>query len=129
MAELFDSWAIVEVMGHRRFSGRVTEQSLGGTSFVRVDVPATKRTAPFTKLLGAGSIYCVTPCTEEIARADAETNMSNPLSELSLPSEMREALAAGRKLLSGPKPIADSHPDSDGDYDDDDEFDDCESDK
>lgn len=71
-AATFETWAIVEVMGHRRFAGFVTEQTIGGASFVRVDVPKTSDELPaFTKLLGAGSIYAITPCTEETARAFA----------------------------------------------------------
>ncbi len=74
--EKFDQWCVVEIMGHRRFAGRVTEQTVGGVSFVRVDVPEVKtesgRTLPaFTKMFGAASIYCLSPCTEETARAFA----------------------------------------------------------
>lgn len=126
MAESFDLWAIVEVMGHKRFSGHVSEQSIGGASFIRVDVPATKRAAAFTKLLGAASIYCISPCSEEIAKADAESNVGNPLSELSLPLEMREDMAAGRKLRTvshGQRKLTfDSPEDDDGPYDDDEEY-------
>jgi hypothetical protein len=32
-------WAIVELFGHQRIAGVITEQQLGGASFVRVDVP------------------------------------------------------------------------------------------
>jgi len=60
-------------MGHRTFAGLVTEQTVGGASFVRVDVPAVGGLPEFTKLLGAGSIYAITPCTEETARAFAES--------------------------------------------------------
>lgn len=72
----FEQWCVVEIMGHKRFAGFVSEQSLGGTSFVRVDVPevTTKdgtKLAAFSKLFGAGSIYCLSPCTEETARAFA----------------------------------------------------------
>jgi hypothetical protein len=70
----FEQWCVVEIMGHKKFAGLVTEQVIGGTSFVRIDVPAIespKREA-FTKLFGAGSIYCMTPCTEETARAFAK---------------------------------------------------------
>ncbi len=35
----FDTWAVVEVMGHNTYAGRVTEQAIGGASFIRVDVP------------------------------------------------------------------------------------------
>lgn len=79
----FETWAVVEVMGHKRFAGYVSEQTIGGTAFVRVDVPAIEPTAiagggtadgglpAFTKILGAASIYAITPCTEETARAFA----------------------------------------------------------
>jgi hypothetical protein len=72
----FDEWAVVEIMGHKRFAGHVTEQAVGGASFVRVDVPEiTLPTGdvlqPFTKLFGASSIYCISPCTEETAKAFA----------------------------------------------------------
>jgi hypothetical protein len=35
-----EQWAIVEIFGHQRIAGRLTEQTIGGCSFVRVDVPA-----------------------------------------------------------------------------------------
>lgn len=73
--EKFEQWCVVEIMGHKKFAGFVTEQSVGGTSFVRIDVPEVAvegRTLPaFTKLFGAGSIYCISPCTEETAKAFA----------------------------------------------------------
>lgn len=72
----FETWAIVEVMGHRQFAGFVTEQALGGASFVRVDVPAVtaadgEQLPSFTKLLSQAAIYAISPCTEETARAFA----------------------------------------------------------
>ncbi len=57
--EKFEQWCVVEIMGHKKFAGFVTEQSVGGTSFVRIDVPEVAvagRTLPaFTKLFGVGS--------------------------------------------------------------------------
>lgn len=73
-----DTWAIVEVMGHRRYAGKVSEHPLGGVALIRVDVPETEQpkswrgpertTAAYSKLIGPSSIYCLTPCTEEVAR-------------------------------------------------------------
>lgn len=67
--EGFDSWALVELMGHQRIAGRVTEAEIGGSKFVRVDVPETTGRPAMTKFLGPSSIYAITPMTEETARA------------------------------------------------------------
>lgn len=86
----FEEWAVVEVMGHKRFAGLVTEHSMGGTSFVRIDVPAIafsdgSSLPPFTKLFGAASIYCISPCTEETARAFAATIRAEAFSRYEAP--------------------------------------------
>lgn len=83
-ADKFEEWCIVEIMGHARFAGRVTEQPLGGSSFVRVDVPAVNEQPAFTKLFGAGSIYAITPCTEEVARAAAAGFRAIPVDRYAL---------------------------------------------
>lgn len=71
--QTFDSWAIVDVMGHQRFIGRVTEQVIAGQGFIRVDVPDVDSEDPgavsFTKVLGAKSIYMIEPVTKETALA------------------------------------------------------------
>ena len=79
----FDHWCIVEIMGHQRYAGRVTEQVIGGTSFVRVDVPAVNDKPSFSKCFGGGSIYCITPVDEETARAAAAEFRQQPLDEWS----------------------------------------------
>lgn len=89
--DTFAEWAIVEVMGHKRFAGYVTEQTIGGSSFVRVDVPDVATNEPgkslpaFTKLLGAGSIYAITPCTEETARAFAKQSQERAFATYEAP--------------------------------------------
>lgn len=72
----FDAWGIVEVMGHKRFAGHITEQQIAGAALVRVDVPeVTNRrgetVSEYSKLIGVGSVYCITPTTEEVARKAA----------------------------------------------------------
>lgn len=88
--EQFETWAVVEIMGHQQFAGFVSEQPLGGSSFVRVDVPECQERPAFTKIFGAGSIYCITPCTEEVAREAARRFYSRPLTFLALPAPSRE---------------------------------------
>jgi hypothetical protein len=88
-----DIWGVVEVMGHKKFAGRVTEQAIGSASLVRIDVPALcvagkngpVQLSAFTKLFGVGSIYCITPCTEETARCFAAQMRSEAFSQYEAP--------------------------------------------
>lgn len=75
-SDKFEQWCIVEVMGHSTYAGFVTEQTIAGQAFVRVDVPEVESRdwrgdlqlrPAFTKLLGGSSIYAITPCTERAA--------------------------------------------------------------
>jgi hypothetical protein len=75
----FNGWCIVELFGHSRIAGHVSEQTIGGTSFVRVDVPAVNGQAPFTKLFGGAAIYAITPTTEEIASLAAANIVARPV--------------------------------------------------
>lgn len=68
----FAAWAVVELMGRQQIAGYVTEQQIAGTPMLRVDVPETASSQPFTKFLGASAIYGITPVTEEIATSQAQ---------------------------------------------------------
>jgi hypothetical protein len=80
--EAFATWAIVEVMGHKRFAGFVSEQVVAGHGFVRVDVPPIgegPRDGAFTKLFGTASIYAITPVAEDVARKAAASFRERPV--------------------------------------------------
>jgi len=79
-AEYFDSWAIVELFGHQKIAGRVTEATIGGCSFVRVDVPALDGAEAFTKFFGNGAIYSMTPTSEAVVRAALKQIRPEPVS-------------------------------------------------
>lgn len=89
-AQKFEHWALVEIMGHQRLAGLVSEQTIAGTAFLRVDVPEVQsqyedRTVPaFTTYLGSGSIYRLTPVSEEIARKMATSFEARPVKEYEL---------------------------------------------
>ncbi|MGE5320757.1 MAG: hypothetical protein ACM3KD_11295 [Hyphomicrobiaceae bacterium] len=68
----FQQWALIELFGHQKIAGLVTEQAIGGCAFIRVDVPAIDGQQPFTKLYGQGAIYAMTFVTEPVARAAAQ---------------------------------------------------------
>src|SRR5262245_36875798 len=67
--EKFESWAIIEIFGHTQIAGKVAEATIGGCSFLRVDVPECDGRAAFTRFYGNGAVYSLTPCGEQIARA------------------------------------------------------------
>jgi len=83
MNEKFEHWALVEIMGHLRLAGRVTEQAIGGANFVRVDIPAVGDQQPFTRLFGASAIYSITLVDEETARLVAAQYRAAPMDEWS----------------------------------------------
>ncbi|MCI0687962.1 MAG: hypothetical protein L0Y54_12090 [Sporichthyaceae bacterium] len=69
--EVFAGWVILEVMGHRRLAGYVTEQQVAGASFLRLDVPGPDGPVIATQLYRPDSVYCITPTTEDLARRAA----------------------------------------------------------
>lgn len=69
----FETWGVVELMGHQQIAGRVTEESIAGVNMLRVDVPELSPERPgHTKYFGGGSIYAIHPCSEELARQVAD---------------------------------------------------------
>ena len=77
IAQSFDTWGVVEAMGFKKLAGRITEQQIAGSSLIRVDVPeilgedGAVRSPAYSKLIGVGSIYMITPTDEETARKAA----------------------------------------------------------
>lgn len=71
-------WAILELMGHRRLAGRVTEEEVAGVNMLRIDVP--RGDGFTTQYYGAAAIYCITPTTEAVARDVASMNQPQPVS-------------------------------------------------
>lgn len=95
-------WAIVEIMGRQTYAGLLSEQSIGGAAFVRVDVPSTSAAEAFSKLFGAGSIYAITPVSEQVACLRAEALRAVPLTAWDLPEAVREKLRSSVTALPGP---------------------------
>jgi hypothetical protein len=79
-------WAIVEVMGHAQYAGRVSEYAALGVPLVRVEIPETSTSPACEKLLGAASIFRITPCDEKVARVAAQQFCVRPLALIALPA-------------------------------------------
>jgi hypothetical protein len=130
----FEGWAIVDVLGHQRYIGFVTTEAYGAAVLFRIDVPELaerERTtvrpgyvndayAPagtvvkesavkgYTKLVGAGSIYAITPCDREAALTALEQMQHRPLMLVRMPTDAA--------LPSAPSP--DAAPRDEEDFDD-----------
>ena len=61
MSETFETWAIVELFGHVKMAGRVSEQVIAGAAMLRLDVPAADGQAGFTRFYGSSAVYSITP--------------------------------------------------------------------
>ncbi len=79
-AEKFETWAIVELMGHAHIAGKVSEETRFGTVLMRVDVPAVETNAAFTKYFGGSSIYSVSPCDEATVLRYLKSYSPKPIS-------------------------------------------------
>lgn len=88
----FQAWAIVELYGHQRIAGLITEATIGGCPLIRVDVPTTKHHPGFTRFLGNGAIYAINPVSEEIAQAAAENLRAAPIQPYELPQLRQKRL-------------------------------------
>ena len=74
-----EAWAIVELFGHTRIAGHVSEFVIGGASFVRVDVPEVANVPAFTRLYGPSAIYSISFVDEETARQAVSAIVPRPI--------------------------------------------------
>lgn len=116
----FEGWAKVEVMGHQSHIGFVTTEAYGQAVMFRIDQPELpeceetlrrgeysddgyvpagavvkrSKTEAASVLVGSGSIYRITPCTEEAALVAIR-------SEGPAPADSGTAAGSGRVTRSG----------------------------
>jgi hypothetical protein len=77
--EKLDLWALVELFGHSKIAGRITEQNIAGTNMLRVDVPETSTQPAFTRFLGSSAIYAINPTDEATAKYYADKLQTRPI--------------------------------------------------
>src|SRR3954451_15011382 len=82
-----EGWAILELMGHRRLGGRLSEATIAGAAFVRIDVPHPNDSSQVaaTQFYSPTAVYAITPTTEEIACALA-IRAPQPVTRWELPA-------------------------------------------
>jgi hypothetical protein len=84
----FGCWAILELVGHVRMAGYVTEEELFGGKVGRIDIPADEQEHAITQYFGGHTLYRLTPVSEAVARTFAKRNRPTPVYvyELQLPA-------------------------------------------
>lgn len=113
-------WAVVELMGHVRLAGRLTEEEKFGAKMGRLDIPKTPdpkcpacegtgrarllvdddeascwNCCGFvTQYFGGGSVYRITFVTEEAARLVAARSQPEPVHSWELPEQLSPATAS-----------------------------------
>lgn len=93
----FDEWAVLDLFGHQRIAGHVTNQNVGSATFVRVDVPTKDgKAVAFTRFFNPSAIYSVSPVSKPVAVAVAQTIDAQPVQAWDLPA--RRALGAGEGM-------------------------------
>lgn len=97
-------WAIVELMGHVRVAGRLSEEEKFGAKMGRLDIP--QGDGFVSQYFGSGSVYRITIVTEDVARHVSKQTTAAPVS----PWDFPKTLAPAPDLYSDSDP--DSNPES-----------------
>lgn len=117
-ADSFSEWVIIELLGHRRLGGFLTEQQIAGASFLRLDIPGagTRRDddgeleiamrggfeGGATQFYSPNSVYAITPTTQEIATVVAGRSNMAPVARWELEVARTAEPASGYDDDGGP---------------------------
>jgi hypothetical protein len=93
--EEFKQWCVLELMGHRRLGGLVTEALIAGSPFIRIDIHIQGLRVPdgsgepedvvTTQFYSPASVYSIIPVGEQEARAVARYNQAEPIHRFEIP--------------------------------------------
>ncbi len=95
----FEAWGLLELFGHQRIAGKLSEETIGGCHFIRIDVPeipadsaealpsrfAAGATPAYTRYFTQGAIYSMTPTSEAVARKIAASLRTVPVQAYDMP--------------------------------------------
>jgi len=83
-------WGVVELMGHVRLAGKVSEEEKFGTKMGRIDIPQGE--GFITQYFGGNSVYRITFVTEEVARHVCKSISVAPVSVWDFPKQLESKL-------------------------------------
>ncbi len=91
MEEQFKTWALIELFGHTRIAGLISEQTIAGGAMLRIDVPETKNNPAFTRIVNVSAVYAINPMIEESARLIAEGITTQPIDHWDIQHYVKQA--------------------------------------
>ena len=85
-ASQFAGWMILELMGHRKLAGFISEVQIAGAPFLRIDVPSPDPNEEgATQFYSSQAIYAITPSTEDFCLRVAKQLQPRPIDTWELP--------------------------------------------
>jgi len=126
----YEGWTILEIKGHRKIAGWVSEVEIAGFKMLRIDVPGpgmrilaaapseAKPVGPWqvTQWYNGSSVHCMTATTADVAIRFAVNSSPDPVTRWEL-KEPTPALPEPYAGHAGYSRYDDDH-DDDGRYDD-----------
>ena len=82
---------VLELFGHQRIAGYVSEHNFAGAAYVRVDVPQCGDVPGFTRMFHPNAVYCFNPVDEQTMLDVASSLRVKPLTPFDL-SEIRRKM-------------------------------------
>ena len=85
MSKLSNTPAFVQIQGHKSLAGRVSTEIFDRVTMIRIDVPETAHTSPFSRLYNPRVIFSITHLSEaDLATVAAALAGGHPLAHPSL---------------------------------------------
>ena len=84
--ETIETWAYIEIMGHSKIAGRVSERKIGVAVMLQVDVPKPDEGFSHTELYSPASIFSIKPTTEEWCRKFIAARVNYPVLPYIMPA-------------------------------------------
>ena len=86
---------VVDLMGHVVVAGFLSEQAIGGASFIRLDVPEIEGQKAYTKFYGPSAVYSITPVDHETMLTAVRAYCHQPIDVYRLVVPVRQQIPAG----------------------------------
>lgn len=77
--ETIETWAYIEIMGHSKIAGRVSERKVGVAAMLQIDVPNPTEGFSHSALYSPQSIFSIQPTTEDWCRKFIAARVNYPV--------------------------------------------------